>query len=102
MEVLKDKILAFLQVGNGYGNGYGYGDGNGYGDVQMPIMDGYEATKKIRAMKNKKIANIPIIATTANAFKEDRKLAIDAGMNEHIAKPIDIQKLIAALDKVLN
>ena len=71
-------------------------------DIQMPIMDGYEATKEIRAMKNKKIANIPIIATTANAFEEDRKLAIDAGMNEHIAKPIDIQKLIAALDKVLN
>lgn len=71
-------------------------------DVQMPIMNGYEATKEIRAMKNKKIANIPIIATTANAFEEDRKLAIDAGMNEHIAKPIDVQKLIAALDKVLN
>ncbi len=71
-------------------------------DVQMPIMNGYEATKAIRKFKNKKIANIPILAMTANAFEEDKKAAKEAGMNGHLAKPIDIPKLIEALKQILN
>ena len=60
-------------------------------DIQMPIMDGYEATKRIRALPNRDVAKIPIIAMTANAFEEDKKLAKDAGMNAHLAKPIDMK-----------
>ena len=71
-------------------------------DIQMPIMNGYEATKTIRAFKNKDIANIPILAMTANAFEEDKKAAKEAGMNGHIAKPIDIEKLVEALKEVLE
>ena len=70
-------------------------------DIQMPIMDGYEATRRIRAMSDPAISNIPIIAMTANAFEEDRKLALEAGMNEHIAKPVDVQKLVQMLSEVL-
>ena len=62
-------------------------------DVRMPVMDGYEATKRIRALKNKEVAEIPIVAMTANAFDEDRKAAFEAGMNEHIAKPVSTEKL---------
>ena len=69
-------------------------------DVQMPIMNGYTATRKIRSSDNVDIADIPIIAMTANAFSEDRKNAFDAGMNEHIAKPLDIDALIDVLNKV--
>ena len=65
-------------------------------DIQMPIMDGYEATRQIRALGTE-ISKIPIIAMTANAFEEDRKAALDAGLNEHIAKPIDFDKLKALL-----
>lgn len=71
-------------------------------DVQMPIMNGYEATQKIRALDNKELANIPIFAMTANAFEEDKQLAIDSGMNGHIAKPIDVSKLMATLDKLIT
>lgn len=71
-------------------------------DVQMPTMDGYEATKSIRALENKALANIPIIAMTANAFEEDRQNALASGMNDHIAKPINIEKLKAALIKILG
>ena len=71
-------------------------------DVQMPVMNGYEATKKIRELDDPKLANIPIIAMTANAFKEDIKAAHDAGMNSHIAKPIDIQQMISTLTEVLK
>ena len=66
-------------------------------DVQMPKMNGYEATKRIRAMDDKAKANIPIIAMTANAFEEDRQNAINAGMNAHIAKPIDISLLFGTI-----
>ena len=69
-------------------------------DIQMPIMDGYEATRQIRAMGTE-ISKIPIIAMTANAFEEDRKAALEAGMNEHIAKPIDVQKLKTLLSNFL-
>ncbi|MDE6029795.1 MAG: response regulator [Clostridiales bacterium] len=71
-------------------------------DVQMPIMNGYEATKAIRAMKTKAKANIPIVAMTANAFEEDKKEAFDAGMNGYAAKPIEIDKLMETLRDILN
>ena len=71
-------------------------------DIQMPNMDGYQATQCIRYLNDKKKAEIPIIAMTANAFEEDKKRAFDAGMNEHIAKPIDIEKLRVAILSVLN
>ena len=71
-------------------------------DVQMPVMNGYEATKKIRELPDKKLAQIPIIAMTANAFTEDIQAAKDAGMNSHIAKPLDIQKMIETLTEVLT
>ncbi len=70
-------------------------------DVQMPVMDGYEATKRIRKLENHTLASIPIIAMTANAFTEDREEALKCGMNGHIAKPIDVQILFKTLDDVL-
>ncbi|MCI8772147.1 MAG: response regulator [Lachnospiraceae bacterium] len=71
-------------------------------DVQMPIMNGYEATREIRKLKDKKLASIPIIAMTANAFEEDKQEALRAGMNSHIAKPIDIKNLFDTLSKILS
>ena len=71
-------------------------------DVQMPIMGGYEATKVIRELPDTKLAATPILAMTANAFDEDRKAAFDVGMNGHIAKPIDANKLMDELKKVLR
>jgi two-component system sensor histidine kinase/response regulator len=62
-------------------------------DIQMPHMDGYQATRRIRAMERSDAASIPIVAMTANAFTEDIKLALEAGMNQHMAKPIDIRQL---------
>ena len=70
-------------------------------DIQMPIMDGYAATKKIRELPDPSQANLPIIAMTANAFSEDVKAALNAGMNAHIAKPIDIPKMLETLAKIL-
>ncbi len=70
-------------------------------DVQMPVMNGYEATQAIRNLENRKLATIPIIAMTANAFAEDRDAALKSGMNGHIAKPIDVQVLFDTLDSVL-
>ncbi|MBR4384584.1 MAG: response regulator, partial [Selenomonadaceae bacterium] len=64
--------------------------------------NGYEATAKIRSLANPKLATIPIIAMTANAFTEDIQAAKDAGMNGHIAKPLDIQKMIETLTEVLH
>lgn len=66
-------------------------------DVQMPIMNGYKATRRIRGHKNADIANIPILAMTANAFEEDKKEAIGAGMNGHIAKPINPDKMLDSI-----
>ena len=71
-------------------------------DVQMPVMNGYEATKKIRELSNPKLAQIPIIAMTANAFSEDVQAAKDAGMDSHIAKPLDVPKMIETLTEVLK
>lgn len=71
-------------------------------DVQMPVMDGYEATKTIRNLKSKEHASIPILAMTANAFEEDKQQAIECGMNGHLAKPIDVEVLLATLDRILS
>ena len=71
-------------------------------DVQMPVLDGYGAARKIRSFGNKELASIPILAMTANAFEEDKQEALHNGMNGHIAKPIDVKKLISTLDRVLG
>ncbi len=71
-------------------------------DIQMPVMDGYEATRQIRSLENSEYAKIPIIAMTANAFDEDRKKALETGMNAHIGKPIDLQVIIKTIKEVLK
>ena len=71
-------------------------------DIQMSKMDGYMTTREICTLKNNKKANIPIVAMTANAFEEDRKKAFDAGMDGHIAKPIDIKTILAVFDLVFG
>ena len=71
-------------------------------DIQMPIMDGYEAARRIRAMEDQEKAEIPIIAVTANAFEEDRKIALEAGMNGHLAKPYDIDAIMKTLSELLK
>ena len=68
-------------------------------DIQMPVMDGYEATRTIRALDNKQLASLPIIAMTANAFAEDVKKAKDAGMDAHLAKPLDLNDMTVVLQK---
>ena len=68
-------------------------------DIQMPVMDGYDAAARIRRMKDEKKASIPIIAMTANAFAEDRQKAISMGMNDHVAKPIDMNVLLPVIAK---
>ena len=71
-------------------------------DIQMPKMDGYEATRQIRALPDAAKAGIPIFAMTANAFEEDRQNALKAGMDGHIAKPLDIPHLLQVLTDVLK
>ena len=71
-------------------------------DIQMPRMNGYEATRSIRAMPDAGKATLPILAMTANAFDEDKKEAVRAGMNGHLAKPIDARKLMKALEDILR
>ena len=71
-------------------------------DIQMPKMDGYTATREIRTLANNKIANIPIVAMTVNAFEEDKEKAFKAGMNAHIAKPIDKEVVMEILDRVFE
>ena len=68
----------------------------------MPNMDGYEATRKIRSLKNPKKAKVPILAMTANAFDEDRKKALECGMDGFLSKPIIIEELLAMLQKNMN
>ena len=70
-------------------------------DIQMPVVNGYDAARKIRRLDDPQKANIPIIAMTANAFTEDRQAALDAGMNDHIAKPINMNVLVPTLRKYL-
>ncbi len=71
-------------------------------DVQMPVMNGYEATREIRKLENKELASIPILAMTANAFEEDKKEALKNGMNGHISKPVDVEKLFETLGEILE
>ena len=70
-------------------------------DIQMPVMNGYDAAKKIRRMDDPQKAGIPIVAMTANAFAEDRQAALDAGMNDHVAKPINMNVLVPTIRKYL-
>jgi CheY-like chemotaxis protein len=71
-------------------------------DVQMPEMDGYEATRKIRALDIPKAKQIPIIAMTANVFREDIDRCFEAGMNGHVGKPLDFDEVLSILHKYLN
>ena len=71
-------------------------------DIQMPVMDGYMATREIRALADPQIANIPIIALSANAFEEDKHASYVAGMDGHLAKPIDVSELIKVLGNILR
>ena len=71
-------------------------------DIQMPVMDGFEATNQIRALENPALAGVPIIAMTANAFEEDKKAAMDTGMNGFISKPVIIEDLIKELQRILE
>jgi len=70
-------------------------------DIQMPVMDGYEATRAIRALEKPELAEIPIVALTANTFPEDVGAAREAGMSAHLAKPVDVQGLLSTLQSVL-
>ena len=71
-------------------------------DIMMPVMNGYEATKMIRSLCREDAKRIPIIAMTANAFTEDRIRAKEAGMDEHIAKPVDVRLLVKVICKLVE
>ena len=71
-------------------------------DIMMPVMNGYEAAKMIRSLDRKDAKVVPIIAMTANAFTEDRIRAKEAGMDEHVAKPVDVELLIKVIHKLVN
>ena len=66
-------------------------------DIQMPVLNGYEATRRIRALPRPDAAGVPIIAISANAFREDVAAALEAGMNAHVAKPIEVEELYGKL-----
>jgi CheY-like chemotaxis protein len=70
-------------------------------DIQMPQMDGYEATRQIRALDDKTKSEIPIVAVTANAFEEDRKISMEVGMNGYLAKPYDVPEIMSTLKELL-
>ena len=69
-------------------------------DIQMPVMDGYEAARQIRRLENEEVASIPIIALSANTFDEDRKKSMESGMNAHVAKPVDIPVLTEIIERI--
>ena len=71
-------------------------------DVQMPRMNGYDATRQIRKLRDQKKVSIPVIAMTVNAFEEDRNEAFAAGMDEHVAKPVEIKKLMNKIVKYIR
>ena len=71
-------------------------------DIQMPNMNGYHATRTIRALNDSGKANIPILAMTANAFEEDKREAFRCGMNGHLAKPINVSELMKELARILG
>ena len=68
-------------------------------DIQMPVMDGLEATRRIRGLNRQDASRVHIVAMTANAFVEDRRLSVEAGMNAHITKPLDVEQVLECLDK---
>lgn len=70
-------------------------------DIQMPVMDGHHAARTIRALDNPRLASLPIIALSANAFDEDRKMSMESGMNAHLAKPLDVSELLKLMWKIL-
>ena len=70
-------------------------------DLQMPVMDGYEATRRIRALDTPRAATVPIIAMTANVFREDIERCLEAGMNGHIGKPLDLDNVLLQLRQYL-
>ena len=70
-------------------------------DVMMPVMNGYEASMKIREMKSKSKSSIPIVAMTANAFEEDKEQALKSGMDYFVSKPFDIKSLLSLLSEIL-
>ncbi len=70
-------------------------------DIQMPVMDGYHATRAIRALEDPALSTVPIIAVSANSFEEDRRKSLESGMNAHLPKPLDIQRLLELLGKYL-
>jgi len=69
-------------------------------DIQMPVMNGYEAAKAIRSLDDPELSSIPILAMTANAFEEDKENALRSGMDAHVAKPIDVKLLLQTMDRV--
>ena len=71
-------------------------------DIQMPVMDGYEATQAIRMLKTPELSSIPIIALSANAFEEDRRMSLEKGMNDHLAKPMDIDQVLAKIRELTD
>lgn len=71
-------------------------------DIQMPLMDGYEATRAIRYLPRQDTALLPIVAMTANAFDEDRERCLKSGMNGHVAKPLNVDVLLSTLDRLLQ
>ena len=71
-------------------------------DIQMPVMDGYEATRTIRSLPRRDVVRMPIVAMTANAFEEDKERALQNGMNAHISKPLDVDKLSATLERIFS
>ena len=71
-------------------------------DIQMPVMDGYTATRNIRALEDQDLATVPIIALTANAFSEDAEAAKRSGMQAHISKPIEVDTLMRTLAEILS
>ena len=71
-------------------------------DIQMPVMDGYELSRQVRRLEDGKKAGIPILALTANAFEEDRQQVMEAQMNGHLAKPIDMEEVLKTIKEVLS
>lgn len=70
-------------------------------DIQMPVMNGYEATRAIRQLENKELAQVPIIAMTANAFQEDKEKALNEGMDGHVAKPLNVKVVMQTMQEAL-
>ena len=71
-------------------------------DIQMPVMDGYQAARAIRSLDDSQLAQIPIIALSANAFESDKQMSMESGMNEHLTKPIDIPLLLETITKYIH